>query len=112
MPIGIVLVIVASIVVALLAGFGVFDPKVDDALPNTTGPGWWKATAPGLGSFEFKLNNDQSAITEFVFQIPNITCPDITYSVTSVDVQNNPPLVGEQRPVRRGCRHRLRSEHR
>ncbi|HLW03537.1 MAG TPA: hypothetical protein VKT82_33130 [Ktedonobacterales bacterium] len=84
-------IIVGGIVVALLAGFGVFNSLGNVALPKTTGPGWWKATAPGLGTFEFKTNSSQSAITEFAFQIPKITCPDITYSVDSVDVRTDPP---------------------
>ncbi len=63
----------------------------DAFIPNTTGPGWWKANAPGLGTFEFKVNNDQSAITEFVFHIPNITCPGISYSTSSSAVQETPP---------------------
>jgi hypothetical protein len=82
-------VIVISVVVAMLAAFGVFNSSADSGLPNTTGPGWWKATAPGLGTFQFKLNNDQTSITEFVFQIPKISCPDITYSVTSEDIRTS-----------------------
>jgi hypothetical protein len=86
----IAMVIVGGIVVALLAGFGLFSAIGNIAMPNTKGPGWWKATAPGLGTFEFKTNSSQSAISQFVFQIPNISCPGITYSTTFVSVQESP----------------------
>lgn len=87
---GLVLSLVGTLA-AVLAGFGLFNPQGDASLPNTSGPGWWKATAPGLGTFEFQLNKDQTAITGFVFQIPQITCPSITYSVSDVEVRNDPP---------------------
>ncbi len=76
---------------AVLAGFGLFSWPGNAALQSTTGPGWWKATAPGLGTFEFHLTNDRTVITDFAFQIPQISCASITYSVSDVQVSNDPP---------------------
>jgi hypothetical protein len=90
--VGLVLsLVVVGTLASVLAGFGLFDWLGKAALPCTTGPGWWKATAPGLGTFEFHLNNDRTAISDFAFQIPQISCPSITYSVSDVQVSNDPP---------------------
>jgi hypothetical protein len=90
--VGLVLsLVVVGTLASVLAGFGLFDWLGKAALLSTTGPGWWKATAPGLGSFEFHLNNDRTAISDFAFQIPQISCPSITYSVSDVQVSNDPP---------------------
>jgi hypothetical protein len=92
----VVIVILIGALAALLPLFGLFSQLENAALPNTHGPGWWKATAPGLGTFELQLNTDQTAITDVVFQIPHITCPGVSYSVTSVQVSIDPPWTVSQ----------------
>ncbi len=87
---------IGGAVFGVLAGFGVFNGLEGVSMSNTNTPGWWKATAPGLGTFQFKMNPDQTAITDFVFQIPGITCPGISYSVSDVQVHNDPPWTVSQ----------------
>jgi hypothetical protein len=84
---------IGGAVFGILASAGVFNGIV---IPNTNTPGWWKATAPGLGTFQFQMNTDRTTITDFVFQIPGITCPGISYSVSDEEASTNPPWTVSQ----------------